>query len=191
MNRIEILSGLLVAVLSIALLTGCSPPTSTRVPAAVIKPATAGNNPAPTEGASAPVPDVNLAEIGLTGDGWFQSYEQAVAKAKETGKPILVDFTGSDWCGWCVKLDEEVFAKDEFKAWAEKNVVLLKLDFPRSIELPASLQKQNGELSEKYKIEGFPTILFLNAEGEKIADYGYDAGGPEVWTKTADEKLGG
>jgi protein disulfide-isomerase len=191
MTRNEILSGLMVAVLSSALLTGCSPPTSNRVPASVIQPAPAGTNTATPVNAPAPVPDVNLAEIGLTEDGWFQSYEQAVAKAKESGKPILVDFTGSDWCGWCIKLDEEVFAKDEFKAWAEKKVVLLKLDFPHNTELPASLKKQNDELAQKHEIQGFPTILFLDAEGKKIGDYGYDEGGPEVWTKKADELIAG
>lgn len=190
MNCQQIARPLVLSAIGLLLVTGCSPPTSDRVPAAVIQPAPAGNNASP-ENAPAPVPDVNLAEIGLTEDGWFQSYEQAVAKAKETGKPILVDFTGSDWCGWCIKLDEEVFAKDEFKAWAEKKVVLLKLDFPRKTQLPASLEKQNDGLLEKHEVQGFPTILFLNADGEKIADYGYDEGGPEAWTKKADEKLGG
>lgn len=160
---------------------GCKRPTSEGGGGSV---ATGGG------GGGGSVADVSLATIGLTEDGWFQSYEQAVAKSKESGKPILVDFTGSDWCGWCIRLDNEVFVTDEFKQWADEHVVLLKLDYPRSKQLPPSLKQQNDELLQKHGVRGFPTILFLDSSGTKLGDYGYDAGGPEVWTKKADEILG-
>lgn len=129
--------------------------------------------------------NMDLANIGLSENGWYQSYDQALEKSEETGKPILVDFTGSDWCGWCIKLHDEVFSKPEFKKWADENVVLLELDFPRKKEQPAALAEQNQGLSDSFGIRGFPTVLFLNSEGAVLGKYGYDKGGPEVWTKKA------
>lgn len=133
--------------------------------------------------------NVSLEDLGLSDHGWYQSYDQAAAKSKETGKPILVDFTGSDWCGWCIRLHDEVFSKDEFKKWAEENVVLLELDYPRSTPQPDSLAKQNKQLGQKYKghVRGYPTILFLDGNGEVLGKYGYDKGGPEKWIPKAEE----
>lgn len=144
-------------------------------------------------GGSGQVADVPLSQIGLTKDGWFQVYDQAVAKAKETGKPILVDFTGSDWCIWCQRLDAEVFAHDAFTTWAKEHVVLLKLDYPRGVAQPPSLKRQNQELLQKYRdqVPGYPTILFIKADGSVVGNYGYDEGGPEVWTQKASAKLSG
>ena len=82
------------------------------------------------------------------GQGWLTSYDDAVAQAEATGKPILADFTGSDWCGWCIKLDKEVFSTSAFKEWASENVILLVVDFPRSKTLPAKLKKQNQKLKQ-------------------------------------------
>lgn len=121
------------------------------------------------------------------GEGWHTSVEKATAESKETGKPILVDFTGSDWCKWCVRLKEEVFSKDVFKTWAKDNVVLLELDFPRGGGQSEELKKQNKAMKRKYSIRGFPTILFLDAEGEVIGRTGYMAGGPKKWIANASE----
>ncbi len=117
--------------------------------------------------------------------GWLDNYEKAVAAAKASNKPILADFTGSDWCHWCKKLDTEVFATKEFQDWAEKNVVLLKLDFPRRLPQSSEVKKQNKELSQKFRIGGFPTVVFLSASGEKIGETGYVEGGPEKWIAAA------
>lgn len=122
---------------------------------------------------------------------WLTSYDEAAKLSKETGKPMLVDFTGSDWCGWCIKLKEEVFSKPEFDAWADENVVLLELDFPRKTKLSQELTAQNNELKDKYEIRGFPTILFLDSEGEKLGQYGYDRGGPDVWIPKAEAIISG
>lgn len=122
-------------------------------------------------------------------EGWLVDLDQAYAQSKKTGKPIMANFTGSDWCGWCIKLKEEVFNTPEFAAWAKKNVVLLEIDFPQNKPQSAELKKQNEALSKKYEIEGYPTILFVNAKGEQLGQYGYDKGGPSVWIKNAEKML--
>jgi protein disulfide-isomerase len=121
---------------------------------------------------------------------WMTDYNKALAMSKKTGKPILADFTGSDWCGWCIKLKQEVFSKPEFNAWAKKNVILLELDYPRKSQ-PAALKAQNAKLAEKYQIQGYPTILFLGSKGQVLGKYGYDRGGPSVWTSNASKMLKG
>lgn len=120
---------------------------------------------------------------------WLTSLPQAQAEAKKSGKPILADFTGSDWCPWCIKLRTEVFNTKQFKDWAAKNVVLLELDFPRSKPQDPATKKANQDLATKYKIEGFPTVLFLNADGKVLGTSGYQAGGPAPWTANAQKIL--
>lgn len=122
---------------------------------------------------------------------WMVDYDKALALSKKTGKPILADFTGSDWCGWCIKLKKEVFSKPEFSAWAKKNVILLELDYPRSKPQSDNIKKQNQGLASKYQIQGYPTILFLGSKGQVLGQYGYDAGGPKVWTEKASKMLKG
>lgn len=123
-------------------------------------------------------------------EGWLTSYDQAAKLSKKTGKPILADFTGSDWCIWCKRLDGEVFDKKEFKTWAASHVILLELDYPQRKVQPAALKAQNKKLLEKYKIQGYPTVLFLNANGKKLGESGYMEGGPSAWTKSANKTLG-
>jgi protein disulfide-isomerase len=115
--------------------------------------------------------------LALAGDGWGEDFEAAKAAAAKDTKPILVDFTGSDWCGWCIKLDKEVFSKKEFKDYAKDNLILLSLDFPHEKKQSSKLKKQNEALSKKFGVEGFPTVLLLDAEGKKIAETGYQEGG--------------
>lgn len=120
------------------------------------------------------------------GGDWLTSWEEAVKASKESGKPILADFTGSDWCGWCIKLREEVFETEAFKKWAGENVILLELDFPRRKQLSEDLKKQNAELKDKFGIRGYPTILFLDGEGKELGRSGYKRGGPDVWIAHAE-----
>jgi protein disulfide-isomerase len=122
-------------------------------------------------------------------DNWTESWDKAVEAARKANKPILADFTGSDWCGWCKKLDQEVFATKEFRDWAQKNVILLKLDYPKYTTQDSAIKTQNEELSKKYKIQGFPTILFLNDDGKTLGKVGYLEGGPEKWTAAADKLI--
>lgn len=118
------------------------------------------------------------------GAGWLTDFEQAKKVAAETKRPILVDFSGSDWCGWCIKLEKDVFSRAAFKAYAADNLVLLLVDFPRKKELPAELKKQNEGLNEAYAVQGaVPTVLLLDATGKELARTGYRAGGAEAYVE--------
>jgi len=123
------------------------------------------------------------------GDGWQTDPAAAKKAASEAGKLVLADFTGSDWCGWCIKLKKEVFDTEAFKAWAKKNVVLLEVDFPRKKKQSAEVKARNRALAKKYGVRGYPTIIFMTPGGAAIGRSGYKRGGPEVWTKNADEIL--
>jgi thioredoxin-related protein len=112
---------------------------------------------------------------------WLTDFKQAQQEAKTGSKLLLVDFTGSDWCGWCIKLNREVFSKPEFKDYATKNLVLMEVDFPRGKKLNTAMQQQNEELAQHYQIEGFPTIVVLNGVGQKVGELGYMPGGPEAF----------
>ena len=112
---------------------------------------------------------------------WHTSLPDAQAKAKAENKLVMMDFTGSDWCGWCIKLDKEIFSKPEFAAYAEKNLVLVELDFPRKKEQSAELKEANQALAREYGIRGYPTIIVLNSGGEQVGKLGYMKGGPEAF----------
>ena len=114
-------------------------------------------------------------------DLWMTDFAKAKEKAKAEKKDLLIDFTGSDWCSWCIKLDEEVFSKEAFAAQAPKSFVLVKLDYPRKKELPAELKEQNKKLAEQYPIQGYPTILLTDAEGLVYGQTGYQPDGPEKY----------
>jgi len=117
---------------------------------------------------------------GLNGK-WVTDYKRALASAKANDKLILADFTGSDWCGWCVKLKKEVFSDPKFKAWAKGRVILLELDYPRRKRQSASLKAQNQQLARKYQIRGFPTILVIDKSEKVLRKWGYYQGGFESW----------
>ncbi|MCB9879817.1 MAG: thioredoxin family protein [Planctomycetes bacterium] len=122
-------------------------------------------------------------------DLWLQDFAAAKAKAKAEKKDLLVDFTGSDWCIWCKRLDGEVFAKDEFKNSAPDNFVLVKLDFPQDETLvTAEIRAQNEKLQEQYAIQGFPTILLMDHDGRVYAQTGYQQGGPGPYNTMLAEK---
>ena len=122
---------------------------------------------------------------------WLTDYKAASAKAKAENKPLLMDFTGSDWCGWCMKLDREVFDTPEFKDYADKNLVLLKLDFPKKKSQAPHEKKQNEELAQRYGIQGFPTIIVLNSGGKAVGKLGYTEGGPGAFIKKLESKTKG
>jgi protein disulfide-isomerase len=112
---------------------------------------------------------------------WLDNYDQAIKIAKEKKIPILINFTGSDWCGWCIKLDKEVFSKKDFASYATKNLVMLKLDFPKNIKQSEEMKKANRALADKFKIEGFPTIVLINSDGKEINRTGYQEGGEKKY----------
>jgi len=99
--------------------------------------------------------------------GWLVSVQEAFELSEKTGKPIMANFTGSDWCGWCVKLTSTVFSQPEFKDWAAKNVVLLELDYPRRTKLPQELADQNAGMQQAFGIGGFPTVWVFKMKKNK------------------------
>ena len=117
---------------------------------------------------------------------WLTDLAKAEAKAKAENKMVLLDFTGSDWCGWCIRLNKEVFSQPEFAQYAAKNVVLVEVDFPRRKPQAAAQKAANGALAAKYKIEGYPTIIVLDGSGNMIGKTGYLPGGPKIFTAALD-----
>ncbi len=109
---------------------------------------------------------------------WTTDFKNASAAAKASGKYILLDFSGSDWCGWCKRLEKEVFSQDAFKDFAEKNLVCVLIDFPQAKKQPKELKQQNKDLARKYDIKGYPTIIILSPDGKPVGKTGYLQGGP-------------
>jgi len=124
------------------------------------------------------------------GEAWTTDWEAAKAQAAKEQKLLLVDFSGSDWCGWCQKLDREVFSQEAFLTVAKTKYVMVLLDFPRDkTGQSAELQKQNAALQEKFGIEGFPSVFLAKADGTPFAQTGYQKGGPEKYLAHLDELL--
>ncbi|HLP08931.1 MAG TPA: thioredoxin family protein [Opitutaceae bacterium] len=119
---------------------------------------------------------------GFDGE-WTTDYQSAASAAQGTGREVLLFFTGSDWCGWCKRLEAEVLGTEEFKEYASGNLALVKLDFPRRVAQSEFTKSRNRELQQKYGIEGYPTIVVLNDAGEEVGRLGYQAGGPGPFIK--------
>ena len=122
-----------------------------------------------------------LSSTAFGGEGWTTDFEEAKRMAAEKGVPILADFAGSDWCGWCIRLDREVFTQKVFKEYAGTNLVLFLADFPAKKRQPENVAKQNRKLQEKYGIQGFPTVILLDKSGKVIARTGYRRGGADAY----------
>ena len=126
------------------------------------------------------------APLGSAASGWLNDYKKAQQEAKAGNKLLLLDFTGSDWCGYCIQLDKEVFSQPDFKEYASKNLILLELDFPRPDgsrwqAQAAALRKQNQDLAQQYQVQGFPTLIVLGGDGQKLWEFeGYFPGGTEA-----------
>lgn len=114
-------------------------------------------------------------------NSWLNDYKKAQQEATATHKFLLLDFTGSDWCGWCRKFDKEIWSQPQFKDYARENLVLVEVDFPRAKPQSVELRKQNQELAQQYEVQGFPTIVVLDGNGQKVWQYdGYFPGGPDA-----------
>lgn len=128
-----------------------------------------------------------LISCGNNGSGdnlnWETNLETALQKAKNDNKAVLVNFTGSDWCQWCFRLSDEVFTQKEFAEYADKNLILVKVDFPRKLEQSMETKVYNQQLAQQYGIQGFPTILIFNKFGQPVAKTGYQQGGAENYVK--------
>ena len=132
------------------------------------------------------------AQEGLT---WHTDMTKATDLSIKENKPMFLFFTGSDWCGWCIRLQNEVFKTPEFIKWASNNVILVELDFPRKNEQTDAVKMQNAQLQQQLQVRGYPTVWFVSAA--KTADAkvnlnalgssGYLAGGPQVWLENANQ----
>jgi len=121
-------------------------------------------------------------QVNAAESTWLTDLPKAEAQAKAENKIILMDFTGSDWCGWCIKFKKEVLDTKEFQEYAAKNVVLVELDYPNKKEQSADLKKANADLKKQYKVNGFPTLVVLDKDGKEIGrQVGYSKGGPEAF----------
>ena len=113
---------------------------------------------------------------------WLTDLPKAEAQAKAEGKIVLMDFTGSDWCGWCIKFKKEVLDTPEFQAYAAKNVVLVEVDYPNKKDQSDDLKKANAALKDHYDVQGFPTLVVLDKNGKEIGrQVGYAEGGPKAF----------
>ena len=130
-----------------------------------------------------------LVPAALGDDAWCTNFESAQEKAKAEKKILLMAFTGYDWCPWCKKLNAEVFKEEDFLTAAHKQFILVNIDFPRSKKLVQTLQEQNNRLAKEYKVEHFPTVMLVNANGEFMARTGYAEGGPKKYLGQLDGLL--
>ncbi|KAF2515976.1 thioredoxin family protein [Flavobacterium foetidum] len=124
---------------------------------------------------------------------WYTDVREAITVSNKSQKPMLMFFTGSDWCGWCIRLQNEVLKTPEFKKWAEQNVILVELDYPRAVAQTPEIKLQNNELQQAFGIQGFPTVFFTSAESKDgrinfkgLGKTGYVAGGPTAWLNVAE-----
>lgn len=115
--------------------------------------------------------------------GWETDFAKASTNASKSGLYMLLDFSGSDWCGWCVKLDEEVFSKGDFKKFAKENLVCVLVDFPHQKTQSKKLKEKNAELAKKYGVQGYPTVIILSPEGDLVARTGYQEGGAKKYVE--------
>lgn len=128
--------------------------------------------------------------VASSGSQWMTDIDAALALAKKTNKPVLVDFSGSDWCKWCIQLDEEVFEKSEFKIWAKKNIIMCLIDSPRDKSILSEEQyKKNRETTKRYEVKGYPTVLLLGKDGKVFGKTGYKRGGPKSYIAHLEELI--
>jgi thioredoxin-related protein len=125
---------------------------------------------------------------------WHTDLNKAIDIANKEDKPLFLFFTGSDWCGWCIRLQKEVFKTPEFVKWAKEKVVLVELDYPRKSNQTDAVKTQNAQLQQFFKVQGYPTVWFAKATKangkinfEQLGSTGYVAGGPSVWISGADK----
>lgn len=109
---------------------------------------------------------------------WTTDFNGALERAKAENRHTFLFFTGSDWCGWCQKLNQEILGTPEFVQYAQDKLALVELDFPQHKPLPGSLRVQNRMLATRYNITGFPTVIVLDSTGKAVARMGYQEGGP-------------
>lgn len=113
---------------------------------------------------------------------WLTNYDEAVQQSKSLSKPLVLFFTGSDWCGWCTKLDEEALGTKEFADAAASKFIFVKLDFPLYAPQDSKIKIQNKQLQEKFSVRSYPTIIVLDPQqNQQIGTTGYRPGGGKAF----------
>lgn len=118
-----------------------------------------------------------------TKPSWTTDYKGALAAAEAQNRNVLLLFTGSDWCGWCMRLQKEILTTPQFARYAAENLVLVEVDFPRGKAQSPELKRNNAALSRVYSIQGYPTMVLLDSKGKQIGLFGYEEGGPEPFIR--------
>ncbi|RVT73102.1 thioredoxin family protein [Flavobacterium sufflavum] len=123
---------------------------------------------------------------------WHTDVKEAMAIGSKEHKPLLLFFTGSDWCGWCIRLQKEVLTTPEFRKWAKEKVILVELDYPRAVPQTPAIKQQNYELQNAFGVQGYPTVWFATAQIKDgkpafggLGKTGYVPGGPVAWLEVA------
>lgn len=120
---------------------------------------------------------------------WSTDLAQAQAQARAENKAVLVNFTGSDWCGWCMRLRKDVFLKPAFTNYAQTNLVLVEVDFPKRKPLAPAALKANQQLAQQFQVQGFPTLVLLDANGNRLGNVNYANGGPKTFIAEVEKLL--
>lgn len=129
-----------------------------------------------------PILAVCCAAFAVNAAEWLTDLPKAISLAKADKKMVLMDFTGSDWCPPCKALHDKVFTSKEFEGYATTNLVLVVVDFPQAKPQTEELKKANQELHDKYKVEGFPTVIVLDSDGSQISkQLGYEDESPKEY----------
>lgn len=126
---------------------------------------------------------------------WHTDMSKATDISIKENKPMFLFFTGSDWCGWCIRLQKEVFKTQEFVNWAKESVILVELDFPRRMPQDETTKMQNAQLQQQLQVRGYPTVWFVGAAKTAeskvnltaLGSTGYVAGGPQAWLDGANQ----
>ena len=121
--------------------------------------------------------------------GWSEDFAAAQKTAEKEKKLILLAFSGSDWCGWCVKMDKEVYSDKKFIQKAKDKFILVMIDSPQNKDILTKLaQRQNPELTKKYSVRGFPCSIVVKPNGDEVKRFGgYQRGGPEAFLEKLEE----
>lgn len=141
--------------------------------------------PALAGGAATPPP----APAGANVVTWATDLPRAQAQARAEGKAVLINFTGSDWCGWCIRLKRDVFLKPDFAGYAKSNLVLVEIDFPKRKRLPAESQAANRRLAQQFQVQGYPTLILLAADGTRLGNVNYANGGTRTFLSEVEKIL--
>ena len=131
-----------------------------------------------------------MAALKTTPKGFTDDLDAALKRSADNGRTVLAVFSGSDWCIWCKLLEGEILSQDEFLKSATNKYELVFIDNPMDRDLlPESASRRNSQLTQKYGVRGFPTVLALDSSGKVLETFGYSRGGPAKYIAMLDEKL--